>query len=69
MNNEDVKRLQMFLFRICNYDHKIPGVRINGNFDDLTEKSIKKIQKDFGFEINGIVGPLLWKKIVELSKR
>ncbi len=66
---EDVKRLQMFLLAICKYDKSIPGVRVNGIFDELTEKSIKKLQNDYGFDINGIVGPLLWKKIVELSKR
>ncbi len=66
---EDVRRLQRFLLKICNYDHSIPGVKVNGNFDDLTERSIKKIQKDNNFDVNGIVGPLLWKKIVELSKR
>ena len=69
MNNPDVKRLQMFLLSICKFDKSIPGVKVNGFFDDLTERSIKKIQSDYGFEINGIVGPLLWKKIVELSKR
>ena len=66
---KDVKRLQQFLLSICKYDHSIPGVRVNGTFDELTEKSIKKLQQDYGFQINGIVGPLLWKKIVELSKR
>ena len=69
MSGKDVKRLQKFLLAICIYDKSIPGVRINGEFDDLTEKSIKKIQKDYDFDINGIVGPLLWKKLVELSKR
>ena len=69
MSGEDVKRLQQFLLKICKYDKSIPGVRVNGIFDDLTNRSIKKLQKDYGFEINGIVGPLLWKKIVELSKR
>ena len=69
MNNSDVKRLQMFLYKICKYDKSIPGVRVNGVFDDLTEKSIKKIQKDYGFDVNGIVGPLLWKKLLSLSKR
>ena len=69
MSGDDVKRLQMFLLRICKYDHSIPGVRVNGIFDELTEKSIKKLQSDFGFEVNGIVGPLLWKRIVALSKR
>ena len=69
MSGNDVRRLQRFLLKICKYDKSIPGVRVNGVFDDLTDRSIKKIQSDYGFDINGIVGPLLWKKIVELSKR
>lgn len=69
MNNQDVKRLQLFLLAICKFDKSIPGVKVNGTFDDLTDKSIRKIQNDYGFEVNGIVGPLLWKKIIELSKR
>ncbi len=69
ITGEDVLRFQRFLLEICRYDHSIPGVRVNGIFDDLTEQSVKKIQRDFGFDVNGIVGPLLWQKIVELSKR
>jgi peptidoglycan hydrolase-like protein with peptidoglycan-binding domain len=69
MKNNDVKRLQLFLLAICKYDKSIPGVIVNGSFDDLTDRSIRKLQNDYGFETNGIVGPLLWKKIVELSKR
>ena len=69
MTGSDVRRLQKFLLAICKYDKSIPGVRVNGIFDELTEKSIFKLQDDYGFDINGIVGPLLWKKIVELSKR
>ena len=69
MTGNDVKRFQKFLLAICKYDKSIPGVRVNGIFDELTEKSVMKLQEDYGFEINGIVGPLLWKKVVELSKR
>ena len=69
MMGDDVRRLQRFLLAICRYDKSIPGVRVNGIFDDLTERSIKKVQNDYGFDINGIVGPLLWRKLVELSKR
>ncbi len=69
MIGEDIKRFQKYLLTICKYDKSIPGVRVNGIFDELTEKSVKKIQQDYGFDINGIVGPLLWKKVVELSKR
>ena len=68
MNGEDIRRLQMFLYKICKNKNNIPGVRVNGTFDDLTLKSIYKLQKDFGLDENGIVGPLLWKRIVELSK-
>lgn len=67
-SSDDVKRFQMFLYKICRRDKSIPGVRVNGVFDDLTEKSVKKLQSDYGFDINGIVGPLLWKKVVDLSK-
>lgn len=66
---KDVKRFQKFLLLICKYDKSIPGVRVNGVFDDLTEKSVMKLQQDYGFDINGVVGPLLWRKVVELSKR
>ena len=66
---KDVRRLQRLLLTICRYDKSIPGIRVNGEFDELTERSIKKVQRDYNFDINGIVGPLLWKKLVELSKR
>ena len=69
MSGEDVRRFQKFLLKICQYDKSIPGVRVNGIFDELTENSVKKIQSDYDFDVNGIVGPLLWSKVVELSKR
>ena len=69
MTNNDVLRLQRFLLKICRYDKSIPGVRVNGVFDDLTESSIRKIQNDYNIIETGLVGPLSWEKIVELSKR
>lgn len=69
MSGNDVRRFQKFLLAICKYDKSIPGVIVNGTFDELTEKSVFKLQEDYGFDINGIVGPLLWKKVVELAKR
>ena len=68
-SGEDVLKFQRYLLTICRYDHSIPGVRVNGVFDDLTRKSVLKLQRDFGLEENGIVGPILWKRVVELSKR
>ena len=69
MSGEDVRRLQGFLLNICRYDKKIPGVRVNGLFDDLTENSVKKIQTDYDLNVTGLVGPFTWRKIVDLSKR
>ena len=69
MTNDDVKRFQRLLLKICKYDKSIPGVRVSGTFDDLTEKSVKKIQKDAGLDVNGLVGPFTWRRAVELSKR
>ena len=69
LKNDDVKKLQMLLLKICKYDKSIPGVRVNGEFDELTEKSIMKIQSDYNLGITGLVGPFSWKKIVELANR
>ena len=69
MEGNDVRRFQKYLLAICKFDKSIPGVRVNGIFDELTEKSVLKLQQDYGFDMNGIVGPLLWRKVVELSKR
>jgi peptidoglycan hydrolase-like protein with peptidoglycan-binding domain len=68
-SGEDVLKLQRYLLSICRYNHSIPGVRVNGIFDDLTNRSVLKLQRDIGLEENGVVGPVLWKKVVELSKR
>ena len=69
MTGDDVRKFQMFLYKICKYDKSIPGVRVNGIFDELTENSVKKIQQDAGLDINGIVGPFTWERALELSKR
>ena len=69
MNGDDIRKLQRFLLKICQYDHSIPGVKVNGEFDDLTERSVKKIQDDYNLGITGIVGPFSWRKIVELANR
>lgn len=68
MSGDDVLNLQKFLYIICQKTKSIPGVVVNGEFDYLTEQSVKKIQRDNGFEDNGIVGPSTWYKIVELTK-
>lgn len=33
------------------------GCPISGEFDDATEKAVKTLQTDFGYDVDGIVGP------------
>lgn len=68
VTGEDVKRLQKFLLRICREKRNIPGVRVTGIYDDLTEQSVRVLQKLFEEKINGAVGPTTWYNIVEYSK-
>lgn len=68
MTGDDIENLQKFLYTICDKTHQIPGVRINGTFDDLTEESIKAIQKKYGLPENGVVGPATWDKIVSWAE-
>ena len=65
----NVIRLQRFLLTICHKFHNTPGVRVTGTFDDLTEQSVKAIQKQEGLPVNGVVDPITWYRIVELSKK
>ena len=65
MTGDDILNLQNFLYIICEKTHQIPGVRVNGTFDELTEESIKEIQKRYNLPENGIVGPATWQKIID----
>ena len=69
MTGENIARLQGFIYLICDSLHNIPGVRINGEFDELTERSVIAIQRQVGLEDTGIVGPATWYQIVEKAKR
>ena len=68
MTGEDVLTLQRLLYAICVKDHSIPGVVVNGTYDRLTRQSVIALQKRFGLEDSGVVGPTTWYRIVELSK-
>ena len=68
MRGDDIINLQNFLYIICQKTKSIPGVVVNGIFDNLTEQSVKSIQRRYNLEENGIVSPGVWYRIVELSK-
>ena len=65
MSGDDILNLQNFLYTVCEKTHQIPGVRVTGTFDELTEESIKSIQKRYNLPENGVVGPATWQKIIE----
>lgn len=68
MTGDEIVNLQKFLYIICEKTNSIPGVVVNGNFDNLTEQSVKSIQRKYNLEVNGVVSPVVWYRIVELSK-
>ena len=68
MTGDDILNLQNFLYTICEKTHQIPGERVTGTFDELTEESIKSIQKRYNLPENGVVGPATWQKIIEWTE-
>lgn len=65
MTGPDVTKLQKLLLAICKKNHSIPGVKLNGTFDSLTDSSVKTIQKRNNITDDGIVGPRTWDAIVK----
>jgi len=69
MRGDDVRTLQRFLLTICRKFKNIPGVRVTGIFDELTESSILKLQEELGLPMSGVVNPVTWYEIINYSKR
>ncbi|MDO8600362.1 MAG: Ser-Thr-rich GPI-anchored membrane family protein [bacterium] len=62
-SGEGVKQLQDFLKQ---FPDVYPQGFVTGNFGPLTDAAVKKLQKKFGLEIVGVVGPKTREKIGEL---
>lgn len=69
MTGSDVKMLQNYLYQICIKYKNIPGVKVTGVFDDLTEASVTSLQKRFDIDLSGVVGPTFWNKMIEYVKQ
>ncbi len=69
MHGNEVTTLQEFLKEIHLKDPSFPLVDVWDCFDTKTELAVKAIQKEYGLEQNGHVGPLEWKYIVEKAKK
>ena len=68
MSGDDVRKLQNYLYLVCEKYKNIPGVRVTGIFDDLTEKSVYVLQKLFNIEESGVVGPTFWNDLITYIK-
>ncbi len=65
VSGSDVRKLQMLLYRVCEKFKNIPGVRVSGVYDDLTESSVNTLQKVFDMEQNGVAGSVFWYNLVD----
>lgn len=68
ISGDDVRRLQKFLLQICRNKKNIPGVRVTGVYDDLTEQSVRVLQEILNLPVNGVVGAATWYDIIKYSK-
>ena len=68
MSGPDIKLLQNYLYQVCQKYKNIPGVRVTGIFDDLTESSVITLQNKFDIDQSGVVGPTFWNDLVSYSK-
>lgn len=59
-----VTQIQANLRRIAQFDPEIPDVSVTGTYDDATQNAVRAIQRQFGYEPNGLVGPLTWQAII-----
>ena len=66
IESEDVRVLQEYIRFIANYFPEIPTLSPTGYFGTQTENSVKALQRLFGLEDNGIVGPVTWLEIARL---
>ena len=57
------------MYLICESTHEIPGVKVNKEYDSLTEQSIKYLQKKFNLNVTGVVNATTWKAIIEYQKK
>ena len=66
--NKIIIRLEYYLSAISKY-YNLPTINIDGIFGSATENSVVALQKEFGVDIDGIVGPKIWDKIIDIYRK
>ena len=59
-----ITQIQSNLRRIAESDPAIPALAVTGTYDEATLAAVRALQRQLGYEENGIIGPILWQNIV-----
>ena len=62
-NNIGVSALQYYLSYLSNFYNTIPRVSVDGIFGQSTADAVRAAQKEFGLEVDGVVGENTWRAI------
>lgn len=60
-----VELIQRYLQRIAQSDSRVPYVEVDGVYGEGTAAAVREIQRQFGLEQNGTIGPLTWSAIIQ----
>ena len=63
---DDVRLIQSYLRTIAQYVRSVPLISADGAFGQRTQAAVTAVQRLFGLEPNGVVGPLTWDAITGL---
>ena len=55
--------LQTMLNAVSTIDLDMPMLQVDGVFGQLTEQNVRRYQRNYGLEEDGIVGPLTWESL------
>ena len=61
-----VEQLQTYLRVIGQNNSSVPVINVDGQFGNATRNAVRAVQRLYGIEQTGIVGPETWNAIVEL---
>lgn len=61
-----VEQIQTYLRVIGQNNRSVPVINVDGDFGNATRNAVIAVQRLYGIEQTGVVGPLTWNAIVEL---
>lgn len=65
----DVSWLQTMLNAVSTVDLDMPVLTVDGIFGPATEQNVRRYQRNYGLEEDGIVGPLTWESLTREYSR